>query len=112
PRRLQTTVPRDLETICLKCLHKEPRKRYVRAAALAADLQRFLGGKPIQARPVSTATRVWRWCQRRPAVASLAAALVAVGIASLIGLTFLWLRAEDLRHEAEANLDEVRRQQQ
>src|SRR5206468_633292 len=75
--------------------------------------------RPIQARPISPAAGVRRGCQRQPAVASLAAALVAVVLASLIGLTFLWLRAEELgtvaqekRHEAEANLDEVRRQQQ
>src|SRR5262249_24318754 len=71
PRRLQPLVPRDLETICLKCLHKEPSRRYASAAELAADLERFREGQPIHARRVSTRERVWKWLRRRPMVASL-----------------------------------------
>jgi WD40 repeat protein/tetratricopeptide (TPR) repeat protein len=85
PSRLQPKLPCDLTTICLKCLEKPPPKRYASAEALAEDLHRFLEGQPIQARPVGGAERLWRWCQRNRAVASLltAVALLLIGIAAL-----------------------------
>jgi serine/threonine protein kinase/WD40 repeat protein len=73
PSRLQPKLPRDLATICLRCLQKSPRRRYASAHDLAEDLSRFLAGKPIQARPVGPLERTYRWCRRRPLVASLVA---------------------------------------
>jgi WD40 repeat protein/serine/threonine protein kinase len=81
-RRLQPKVPRDLETICLKCLRKEPARRYETALALADDLRRFLAGEPIRGRPVSLGERALKWARRRPAQA----ALVAVSVAGILAL--------------------------
>jgi non-specific serine/threonine protein kinase/serine/threonine-protein kinase len=94
PRHWLANVPRDLETICLKCLRKEPGQRYSSAEALADDLRRFLEGKPVVARPVSLLVRAVRWARRRPAVAALLLALALVVSGSVAGLTVLWLRAE------------------
>ena len=71
PRKLQTRIPRDLETICLKCLEKAPAKRYPTAAELAAELGRFLRGEPIHSRPIGRPARLWRWCRRNPLLAAL-----------------------------------------
>src|SRR5262249_61524864 len=93
PRRLQPQVPRDLETICLTCLAKEPRKRYATALALAEDLRRFQAGEPIIARPVSGWERAAKWCRRRPGQAALAAALVVVTVLGLTAIIWQLLRA-------------------
>jgi serine/threonine-protein kinase len=79
PRQLQPGLPRDVETICLKCLSKDPARRYATAAALADDIDRFLQGRPILARPVSATERLAKWVRRRPATAaSLGVAALAV----------------------------------
>jgi WD40 repeat protein/predicted Ser/Thr protein kinase len=80
PRRLQPKVPRDLETICLKCLSKEPPRRYAAASLLAEDLRRYLDGRPVKARPVNSVSRAARWVRRRPLVAALLAFCAAGSI--------------------------------
>jgi serine/threonine protein kinase/tetratricopeptide (TPR) repeat protein len=94
PRRLQPGVSRDLETICLKCLNKEPSRRYASAEALADDLRRFQAGKPIHARPLGLPGRGWRWCRRNPVVAGLAALTAVVFLVSFVLVAALWRRAE------------------
>ena len=93
PRRLQPTVPRDLETICLKCLRKEAGRRYATAQDLAVDLRRFEAGEPIRARPVGTTERVIVWCRRKPGFAGLLAALVLVFLAGSSGVLWQWQHA-------------------
>ncbi len=75
PRLLNSGIPRDVETICLKCLQKEPRKRFGTAHELAEDLRRFIAGAPIRSRPVTRLECCWRWCKRNPYVAGLSAAV-------------------------------------
>ena len=101
PSRLQPKLPHDLETICLKCLEKVPAKRYASAGALDDDLHRFLDGKPIQARPTPAWERLAKWARRRPAVAALTAATVAVTLIGFGLVLWQWLRAEDQRRQAE-----------
>ncbi|MBI3407627.1 MAG: serine/threonine protein kinase [Planctomycetes bacterium] len=98
PKRLQPGLPRALETICLKCLEKQPAKRYASALALAEDLERYLANKPIQARRAGAAERVGKWVQRHPASAALFA-VVVLGVMSVTALT-LWSNAR-LREAAE-----------
>jgi len=86
PRVLNPSVPADVETVCLKCLEKEPGKRYATAQMLAEELGRFLEGKPVLARPVGRLAKAWRWCRRKPALASLIVALVVVVIGGFAGV--------------------------
>lgn len=102
--RIRRGIPLDLETICLKCLHKEPEHRYASAAALAEDLRRFRMGETILARPVGFLTRSLRWCRRHPLVASLWAALISSLWIGLVLVTGLWLRADRLKVAAMENL--------
>ena len=82
PRKLDSRIPRDLETITLRALEKDPGKRFTTAADFAADLRNWLDGNPIVARPISAAERTYRWCKRKPAIAGLSAALLlTVGVA-------------------------------
>lgn len=102
-RTLSPTVPKDLETICAKCLAKEPSKRYATAADLRDELQRFIAGEPILARPVSRLERGWRWTKRRPAAAGLAAALILLALTFAIGGPAVAIGQNRLRSVAEKN---------
>ena len=103
PRRLNPKIPRDLETIALKCLEKNPSRRYASAEALADDLNRFLEGRPIKARPVSPIEHAWRWCRRQPVIAALAATLLLTLIGGFLGTLALLRRSEAQRSRSEAN---------
>jgi tRNA A-37 threonylcarbamoyl transferase component Bud32 len=89
-RRLRPQVPRDLETICHKCLEKDPAKRYASAESLAADLRHFLAGEPIRARPVSRWERGWKWAKRRPAAAVATAASAIALLCLFVLMAVLW----------------------
>jgi WD40 repeat protein len=102
PSRLASAVPRDLETICLKCLDKEPRRRYETASHLADDLERYLRGEPILARPAGTWERCRKWTHRKPAVAGLLALLLVVGVTGLAGVLWEWRDAVAAKQHAEA----------
>ncbi len=115
PRVLNPSVPRDLETLCLKCLQKEPTQRYASAQAVADELGRFLRGEPIRARRVGIAAHLWRWCCRKPQVAGLLLAVFVLGLTGFLSVLTQWQRAERLviqearqRTLAEKNVQQLR----
>jgi serine/threonine protein kinase/tetratricopeptide (TPR) repeat protein len=101
PRKLTGCIPRDVETICLKCLEKDPARRYVSAQTLADDCRRYLEGRPVLARPVSRRERLWRWFRRNPLAGSLAGTLGLIVVTTFAGLTMLYLNADAQRNRAE-----------
>ncbi len=107
PRRLNPTVPQDLETICLKCLHKQPEGRYTTATAVADDLGRFLDDKPILARPLSVIGKVWRWTRRHPAIAAMLT-IIALLIVAIIGGSLAFARHQSRMEHRSSLLSEAR----
>jgi WD40 repeat protein/tetratricopeptide (TPR) repeat protein len=95
PRKLDPNIPRDLETVVLKCLAKDPRERYASAEAVAEDLRRFLADRPIQARRATAAEQAWRWCRRNPWLAGLSAAVALLLLVVAVSSTAFALRLQD-----------------
>jgi tetratricopeptide (TPR) repeat protein len=109
PRSVDPRIDRDVETICLKCLQKEPARRYTSAAELALDLRRYLAGEPIAARPVGRLERLWLWCRRRPVAAAVTLAFVAVIVTAFVLVDRARRQAEDRERRLAASQDEARR---
>jgi WD40 repeat protein len=103
PRRLNPRIDRDLETVCLKCLEKEPARRYESAAALADDLERWLRGEPISARPAGRGERLWCWCRRNPVVAALVAAVALLLVGGTSISSYFAVRAREGEQQALGN---------
>lgn len=110
PGRLQQTVPRDLETICLKCLDKEPRKRFASAGELADDLRRWLNGEPIRARPVGAGERTAKWVRRHAAITALAAAVLLVPGLGVAGIVWKYFDAEQQKGIAQGKEQEAQQE--
>jgi serine/threonine protein kinase len=100
PRKLNGSVPRDLETSCLRCLEKDPGRRYATAGQVADDLRRFLRREPIAARPIGRMERAWRWVRRNPTLAAMSAVLVVALTVGIVAVSILWIRAEAARQQA------------
>jgi WD40 repeat protein len=102
PRTINPGIPRDLETICQRCMAKEPARRYGSAAALADDLDRWMDGLPIEARPARAPERLWLWARRRPAIALLSTLCVLAVVFGTAGILWEWRLATHHQRSAEA----------
>ena len=109
PRQYDSRIPKDLETIVCKCVESEPRQRYGSAAELADDLNRFLDGQPISARPIGQLEKGWKWCKRRPALAAMMAALLLSMALGLTSTVWQWRKTADALANAEFHLEQSRK---
>ena len=107
PSRFRQRIPRDLETICLKAINRDPSQRYADGKAFGEDIQRWLDGKPILARPIGPLGRTYRWCQRHPTVAALLTTLTLTIVAGVSGIAIQWQAAESARRASEADLSDA-----
>jgi WD40 repeat protein len=111
PSRMLPRLPRDLETICLKCLQKDPRRRYTNAHDLADDLERFLAGKPVRARPVGISEKALKWVGRNPLPAVLLALLALSLLGGLAGVSWKWMEANANARRAQGDKSEAQFQE-
>ncbi len=108
PSVLNRSIPKDLDTICLKCLEKMPVRRFQSSQELADELARYLSGQPIKSRPINVVERSWRWCKRNPLPASASIIALSCVVATILGLTVAFRQAAYQRQETERALSTVR----
>ncbi|MDA1160086.1 MAG: serine/threonine-protein kinase, partial [Planctomycetota bacterium] len=111
-RELNPEVDQDLETICMKCLEKEPDRRFQTAAEVADELKRFINGEPILSRPLSRAERFARWCRRNPLVSSLSGLAAVSVVVALVSLAVAYVKTDEARKQVEDSLKETTKAQQ
>src|SRR5205807_1790632 len=102
PRKLNPGVPRDLETVVLKAIARDPAHRYQTPAEMAEDLKRFIEDRPVRARRISAAEKLGRWCRRNPLPASLLAGIVLVFLGGFAGVFWQWREAETAREDEKS----------
>ena len=111
-RELNPEVDLDLETICMKCLEKEPERRFQTAAEVAEELKRYLNGEPILSRPLSRPERFWRWCRRNPVVSSLSGLAAGSMVIAVVSFAVAYFETDAARQKVEASLGETAKAQQ
>lgn len=99
PRKLNAKIPKDLETICLRCIQKSPQRRYQTMSDVVNDLRRWLKREPIAARPIGRMERLWLWCRRKPVIATLTALIFLITVSGFAAVTWQWQEAERARAE-------------
>jgi serine/threonine protein kinase len=111
-RELNPEIDRDVETICMKCLEKEPDRRFQTAEEVADELKRFINGAPILSRPISRPERLLRWCRRNPVLSSLSGLAATSMIVAVVSFAVAYFETDEARRKVEASLDETAKAQQ